>query len=474
LGWAILLTAKMTLRTTADSSSLPAVKSAQSTAVIGPGDRAMRQLGSPSSGAHANQLWGFDFWSGLTDDAAALLRSRIIQREVQAGNQFIRNGGTDDCIFFVQSGEVEVRRDSKLLAKLASGDVVGEMALLNNEPRNADVLAVTDCQLWQLSASEFHALCRELPQLKLVLTRLVAHRLNWSGSDLLARRVGTYQVLQEVGRGNMGWVFRAIRDGQTYALKMLPHPLVQRPGFLERYRNEEQLLRRLRHQNIVSLCDAIELYGTMFLVLEFVEGTNLTAWSERCGHPSADDARCIALSITRALQTAHAQGIIHRDVKPGNVMINTAGIVKLVDFGIAVAGDCQAGGTGYSLTPRYAAPEQFGGNRCGPETDYYSLGVLLYELITGQAPFEAENILGWAHAHIELSPRPLPPGSQPEDLTKFINAALLKDPTQRRNALKAVLQKWSQITGDLVVSRASISDPVEAKTPVDSATVVSQ
>jgi len=187
-------------------------KAAGQTIVCSPDDRNMPRA--------------FDLWTDLTNTEAGKLLACFVELTVRAGERFIRCGDVDECLYLVHHGTVEVRRGSQTLAKFDSGHIVGEMALLNREPRNADVVAFTDCRLWRLSADDFATLCQQLPQLKLVLTRLVAHRLNWSGDDLLARHIGPYQVVDELGRGNMGWVFRATRDGKTYALKMLPHPLV--------------------------------------------------------------------------------------------------------------------------------------------------------------------------------------------------------------------------------------------------------
>ena len=393
----------------------------------------------------------FDVWADLTPPEAERLRSAFVELTVPTGEHFIRCGDQADYLYFIRRGEVAVQRDSKTLAYVATGQIVGEMALLNREPRNADVVALTDCQLWRLSAGDFQALYHQLPGLKLLLTRLVAHRLNWSGSDVLARRIGDYQVVEEIGRGNMGWVFRATRDGQTYAMKMLPHPLVERPIFLERYRTEARLLRALRHENIVSLDDMIELYGTLFLVMEFINGISLETWRRQSAPVNAADVRCIAQSVTRALHAAHTNGIIHRDVKPGNVMINTAGMVKLVDFGIATDVSSEPSRGKVSLTPCYAAPEQFEG-RWTPATDFYSLGVIVYELLAGQSPYSAITIDDWSRAHRETQPRPLPGENHPKDLKWFIDAALTKDPNQRWVQLKPFLQSWSYQTNVLKIS----------------------
>jgi len=283
-----------------------------------------------------------DLLQDLSDADAALLHSKLTELAVRCGETIIHQGAAGDCLYLVRRGELEVRRGDKLLARLSSGHVVGEMALLNREPRNADVIAVTDGVLARLAATDFEELCRRAPQLRWLLTRLVARRLNWSDADLLARRIGPYQVVAQLGAGAMGWVFRAVcapaepgQPADQVALKMLPHPLVERPGFLDRFRQEASLLQRLQHPHIVRLRDTIELYGTIFLALEFVPGANAREWVDQRGLPTEDDARCIVRSVMAALQAAHASGVLHRDVKPDNLMIRHDGVVKLTGFGIA-------------------------------------------------------------------------------------------------------------------------------------------
>jgi serine/threonine protein kinase len=399
----------------------------------------------------------FDLWAKLAEKEAALLRTRLVDQRFSAGEVFIREGGPGDCLYLVRQGEVEVRRAGQPLARFGVGHVVGEMALLNREPRNADVAAITDCTLSRLAADDFDELCRQLPNLKIILTRLVAHRLSWSGADVLARRIGSYEVVEQLGAGNMGWVFRAVRGPEEFALKMLPHPLVQQPRFLERYRQEAYLLRQLHHENIVNLCDLIELYGTAFLVLEYVRGGNGQEGMIQRGPLKATDVRSVTLAVVRGLQAAHARSVVHCDIKPSNIMISTDGLIKLVDFGIAGSlVDAAAIETG--MTPGYAAPERFAGSRGSPEADFYSLGMTVYELLTGQLPFPAETEDAWARVHREETPPPLRERcpNAPPDLEEFVQAAMIKDLRRRRSALQPCLQRWAGDTTRLTVSQPPV------------------
>jgi Protein kinase domain/Cyclic nucleotide-binding domain/Inner membrane component of T3SS, cytoplasmic domain len=414
-----------------------------------------------TEGPQAAPAAPFDLLQGFSPEQTALLRSKFTPLSVTAGELLIRAGDPGDCLYILRDGEVEVASPPpaegggrKLLARLGPGHVVGEMALLNREPRNADVFAVTDCKLDRLSAADYNALCGRMPGLKLVLTRLVAHRLSWSGSDVLARRIGSYTVLEPIGEGGMAWVYRAMRQGDSpddpdrrvVALKMLPHSLVTRPGFLEQFRQEAAVMTGLRHENIVALYETIEVYGTMFLVLEYVQGSCLRDCVDRRGKLPPDEVWNIACCITQALRAAHARGVIHRDVKPDNIMARADGVMKLMDFGIAVP---VSGPTvdlgGVAISPRYGAPEIFAGERGEPAADFYNLGVMLYELLAGRSPFTADTYEEWATAHQTATPLPLRMycANVRPDLDALINATLVKNPAKRWAAVAPLLERLS-------------------------------
>ena len=405
----------------------------------------------------------FDFWSQIGKADTAQVRTRLTDCVIPAGQAFIHDGEAGDCLYFLRQGQAVVRRQAVDLARLESGQVVGEMALLDRQPRNADVVAVTDCQVSRLSLRDYDELCNQLPNLRLVLTHLVAHRLNWSGSDVLARQIGPYEILQQLGAGNMGWVFRAKRGADQFAIKMLPHPLVHQPGFLERHRQEALLLRQAAHEHIVHLHDLIERYGTAFLVLEYIHGRNAQEWIIQFGQPAVADVRRIIIAVAGALQAAHAAGVLHCDIKPGNIMLRTDGVVKLVDFGIAASAHAPSEKHGAQLTPGYAAPEQFAGV-CTPASDFYALGITAYELLSGKLPFTGTSLRTWAQLHRTVTPPPLTM-DLPADLAGFIQAALLKDPTKRLPALQPFLRDWAGNTESLRINRPPVARETAAPEP---------
>ena len=393
---------------------------------------------------HSNrQLEYFEPFAGLTPEQTALLRERLERCSFAAGDRFIKAGDRGDALYLIADGRVEVRQPGgPLLALLGKGHFVGEMALLNREPRVADCAAATKVRAWRLSREDFEPLAAQIPELKLFLTRLVAHRLRWSGRDLLGRRIGNYEVLEQTGEGGMSWVFRAVRvpEETEVALKMLPHTLVSRYGFLERFRAEARILSRLRHDNIVAVHDTVDAYGTMFIVMEFVRGFTAREWLAGKDKPNPEQVRAVAAAVSAALQHAHREGIIHRDVKPDNIMIRDDGWVKLMDFGIAQQLDSADGKTG-GFTPQYAAPEILRDEPVAGAADFYGLGVTLYELLAGRPPFIGVTSDEWVRLHCEVQPRPLRSFAPevPADLEAFVNAALIKDQRQRWTSLQPLI-----------------------------------
>jgi serine/threonine-protein kinase len=210
----------------------------------------------------------------------------------------------------------------------------------------------------------------------------------------------------------------------------------------------------------------------VFLALEYIRGGNAKEWMIQCGRLDPVDLRTMTRSVVRALQAAHARGVVHCDVKPGNIMIDTDGQVKLVDFGIASSlSDPASLETG--MTPAYAAPERFSTAHGSPEGDFYSLAVTAYEMLTGQLPFEAETPSEWAAAHREqvLVPVREQEPNVPSDLAEFIEAALTKDPVQRHAALEPSLQRWAEETAPLVVSHPPLTREQFSQTVADAPTV---
>jgi hypothetical protein len=272
---------------------------------------------------------------------------------------------------------------------------------------------------------------------------------------------GRYELGEVVGQGGMAVVHRALDRtlGREVALKVLRDQYSADPEFVERFEREARAAARLAHPNIVDIYDVGSDDGTHYIVMELVEGENLKSLVRRGGRlPPALVIR-FGREIASALDYAHRRGLVHRDVKPQNVLVDADGHTKLTDFGIAQAAEhVSLTQTGIVLgTAQYMAPEQAQGKPIGPATDLYSLGVVLYELATGRLPFEGDSPLTVALRHVQeqpIPPRRLNP-SLPPELETVILRAMAKDPG-RRYASGA----------ELAQALASGPDPLRERTAV--------
>src|SRR5215210_2606064 len=249
---------------------------------------------------------------------------------------------------------------------------------------------------------------------------------------------GRYEVEELVGVGGMSSVYRAHDRllGRMVALKVLHQQYTEDADYVERFRREARSVASLSHPNIVTVIDRGEHEGRPFIVFEYVDGENLKKQIERLGPAPVDEALELGLQIARGLSFAHQNGLVHRDVKPQNVLLNGDGQAKVTDFGIARSLDVQHGmtQTGTVLgTSDYIAPEQAQGERVDEHSDVYSLGVVLYELLTGEVPFPGENFVAVAMRHINEPPPPIRdrrPDVSPR-LEAAVHRAMAKDPNDR-------------------------------------------
>jgi serine/threonine-protein kinase len=255
---------------------------------------------------------------------------------------------------------------------------------------------------------------------------------------------GRYELEEVVGHGGMSTVYRA-HDSlleRNVALKVLHQQYNEDEDFVERFKREARSVAQLQHPNIVTVIDRGEEDGRQYIVFEYIDGENLKELVVRKGRLDVRTALEIALEIARGLSFAHESGLVHRDVKPQNVLLNGDGGAKVTDFGIARSLEVERSmtQTGTVLgTSNYIAPEQAGGKPVDAHTDVYSLGIVLYEMLTGELPFPGDNFVAVAMKHIqEPSPSVLDTrGDVPLRVAEMIDRALEKDPEQRFSTMNA-------------------------------------
>jgi beta-lactam-binding protein with PASTA domain/tRNA A-37 threonylcarbamoyl transferase component Bud32 len=277
-----------------------------------------------------------------------------------------------------------------------------------------------------------------------------------------------YRTTEKLGSGGMADVYKAMDEvlGRTVAVKVMHAHYSDDPQFVQRFRHEAQAAANLSHPNIVNIYDWGQQEDTYYIVMEYVRGTDLKALIQQRGPADPLKAMEYAAQVCSALSVAHGYGIIHRDIKSHNLVLTPDGTVKVMDFGIARAVNTTMTQTGSVLgTAQYVSPEQAQGRDLGPQTDLYSLGVVLYEMTTGKLPFDGETPVSVALKHVNdavVPPRQIDPDIPPA-VEAVIMRAMEKDPAKRYSSA-------DQMRGDLL--RAAQGRPVGANPRVGDTTVM--
>jgi serine/threonine-protein kinase len=270
---------------------------------------------------------------------------------------------------------------------------------------------------------------------------------------------GRFEVQEEIGTGGMGTVYRVIdrKINEELALKILKPETAPKAAVIERFKNELKLARRISHKNVCRLYDLHEEAGILFITMEYVPGEELDTLIRRQGRLSVDKASALARQIVEGLTQAHKLGVIHRDLKPRNIMIDSPGNVRIMDFGIARhLGGPELTAEGIVVgTPHYMSPEQALGESVDQRTDIYALGAILFEMVVGRPPFEGESGLAVALKHkTELPRRPRKINAEvPENLDRLIMKCLAKKREDRYQSAEELLAELVRFTeGELAAA----------------------
>jgi serine/threonine-protein kinase len=261
---------------------------------------------------------------------------------------------------------------------------------------------------------------------------------------------GRYRLDERIAGGGMGDVWRGTDEvlGRTVAIKVLLPALLEEAGFAERFRGEARTMATINHPGVVDIYDYGSEGGTAFLIMEYVEGDALSRTLSRVGRLTPARAMALVAQAADALHAAHEKGIVHRDVKPGNLLVRPNGTLVLTDFGIArSAAVAQLTAAGSVLgTASYISPEQASGAQATPLSDVYALGVVAYQCLSGQRPFEGDNPLQIAMRHVRDMPPPLP-ADIPAPIAQLVERAMAKDPSARWPSAAALAQAARRVSG---------------------------
>jgi eukaryotic-like serine/threonine-protein kinase len=245
---------------------------------------------------------------------------------------------------------------------------------------------------------------------------------------------GRYRLDERIAGGGMGDVWRGTDEvlGRTVAVKILLPALLEEPGFAERFRGEARTMANINHPGVVDVYDYGTDDGTAYLVMEYVEGDALATTLSRVGRLTPARTMALVAQAADALHAAHEKGIVHRDVKPGNLLVRPNGTLVLTDFGIArsaLVGQLTTAGSVLG-TASYISPEQAAGGVATPASDVYALGVVAYQCLAGRRPFEGDTPLEIAMRHVRDAPPPLPADTPPA-VRAIVDRAMAKDPPAR-------------------------------------------
>jgi CRP-like cAMP-binding protein len=387
-------------------------------------------------------------------DALCSVLNSIFRVSLSAGDRLINQGDIGNAFYIIQKGTgvVHLEKDGELvfLDRLHEKDVVGEMAVLTGEPRCARVTAETDMVLWGWAKERFEELSTEYPDLRVFLTELVSHRFA-STSNTADRIIGKYLITDIIGQGGYSIVYkgRHIDLEMPVAIKMMKHDMAMDKDFMLNFRKEAKTVAAMNHRHIVKVYDIEERYRTLFIIMEYLEGTPLETLLKKVGPLPVKQVVELLYPIVNGLKYAHDKGLVHLDIKPANIFLPSDDQLKILDFGLACP-SCTETLCGVG-TPHYASPEQTDGEMVDGRSDIYSLGIMAFELLTGVRPYAGDDpaLLMEAHLTQEIPDPRNWISDLPECLCQFIWKATRKDPKDRFQTMDEVLSFLLQVSQDL-------------------------
>ena len=390
----------------------------------------------------------------LYDENSPILKQLTVN-VVRAGNRFITQGEVLDNAFIIQRGSclLIVEKDGQLqpVDHRTRGDIVGISSLLTREPQRAHVEAETDTEFWVLNRTMFENIKQEKPELLDFLTELVANRFD-SLRPAADRVIGRYLATDIIGRGSHSIVYRGMNRNlnMPVAIKMLRHDRAMVPEFSDGYKKEAETIARLSHENIVKVYDVEDIYKTIFIIMEYLPGRTLSEILSKTPRLPLHKIIDILLQVCAGLAHAHDHGILHQDIRPGNIIVQLDGKIKIIDFGLA----CRPGDVDNLYWPGavfYASPEYIEGDPVDVRSEIYSFGITAYEMITGQLPVADNNPAKAIQFHLN-GQFPDPKNiivDLPESLRQLVIKACRRNPAERYKDMHQVISEIISLAKEL-------------------------
>ncbi len=346
---------------------------------------------------------------------------------INPGERFITQGEVEDTAYIIQKGSclviVEKNGEFHPVEHCGEGDIVGGLGILTGEPRRAHVEAETEMEAWVLNRSQFIDISKKDPKILTFITEVVADHFE-STRPTAYRTIGKYVAKDIIGRGTYSIVYKGVHESlnMPVAIKMMRHNMAMDQEFLDSFNYEAKIIAGLNHENIIRIYDVEERYRTVFIIMELLEGEGLNYLLERLKIIPTPLVVNFLIQICNGLNYAHQKGIIHRDINTDKIFILKGDQVKILGFGLA----CPTGTEDFFFSGNvaYMAPEQIDCSAVDPRTDIYALGIVAYEIVTGQRPFPEKDIRKLMDFHLTQD---IPdPGKLVSDLPKELVTFIIK------------------------------------------------
>ena len=420
--------------------------------------KASTQVNEQKSSSHLEFTLCSEPLNSLPQEVATQFLKNMSFKHIEKGARFIRQGDEADYFYLILKGSciVILEKDNifSKIAQLGAGDIVGEMSVFINERHSAHVDAETDMDLLSMSREYFERLSQEYPELRNFLSEIITHRLS-TAKVTAARKIGKYVITEKIGHGGSSIIYRGTHSmlNMPVAIKMLTHEMAMNLDFIDIFRNEAKIIAQLNHPHIVKVYDIEELYRTIFIIMEYLAGTTLKHIVMKAPKLPIAKIVDITIQVCFGLEYAHKHGIIHQDINPKNIFIQSDGQVRIIDFGLACNRGCVDPNFLFPGTIFYISPEQIKGDPIDERTDIYALGITVYEMITGQPPVSGNNmreIINW-HLHEDIPDTRSTMPDLPDALHTFLMRTIRREPSSRYKNVSEILDGLQSLAEKLGV-----------------------